>query len=472
LKYRVHVYDGSSPRFARVLSRQNSIPLSVLKERYEKQFGPNCHPYTHVGPPTLDPITCPLTMNDIHNALCRRVWLKFEKRFLEADSQLYELMTYGIEVNDDLKQWRSDGKAIFDKDWCRPPTQELTYKEITSLALPERTRVRIKQLVRQRAIALARRDVNLASALKYELAKTYRVVIDDFDLTWQVLSESDQLDIGYLSLLSHPLFHPAVTSHLPTSAGLDPEHNWTKGGAYRYNEMVSSGRTLSLYEQVRVVSLLMQRDELRSIGYYVEADSIVRELWSTYEVDIHDARRQYCVGKTFAEFDEQQTTENPNLAVSCSPESFHIQQEDVMRVETEPPRWWEAYKESGLSKTLDPNKAVEVENLIKYLSSQQQRNPNIVDRLIVRLEEEYGLLFDGTSWKLRSKILKYEPDSSKFFSLPNVGLNSIQELVDMRNEQLFHHKNTGMAEILEAGIRSKYNIVIDDENHTWYLVEN
>jgi hypothetical protein len=229
------------------------------------------------------------------------------------------------------------------------------------------------------------------------------------------------------------------------------------------------GRMLSEHEQVRVLCLLMQRDELRSIGYYVEADSIVRELWNTYEVDIHDARRQYCVGKTFAEFDEQQISENSNVIVPCSSESSYIHHDGVISIETEPPRWWEAYKESGLSKMLDPNKAVEVENLIKYLSSQQQRNPNIVDRLIVRLEEEYGLLFDGTLWKLRSKILKYKPDGSKMFNLANVGLNSIQELVDMRNEQLFHHKNTGMAEILEAGLRSKYNIVIDDENHSWYL---
>ena len=77
--FNVQVYDGFTPKFARVISRQNSAPINVLKERYEKLYGPNCHPYTHVGPPILDPDTCPLTMNDIHNALCRRLWLKGER---------------------------------------------------------------------------------------------------------------------------------------------------------------------------------------------------------------------------------------------------------------------------------------------------------------------------------------------------------------------------------------------------------
>jgi hypothetical protein len=43
-------------------------------------------------------------MNDIHNALSPRLWLKIEKRFVEADAHLHELRTHGIEVNDNLKQ--------------------------------------------------------------------------------------------------------------------------------------------------------------------------------------------------------------------------------------------------------------------------------------------------------------------------------------------------------------------------------
>ena len=56
-------------------------------------------------------------------------------------------------------------------------------------------------------------------------------------------------------------------------------------------------------------------------------------------------------------------------------------------------------------------------------------------------------------------------------TLPELGLKKIQELVDMRNEQMFQVKNTGMAEILEAGLRSKYNVVIDDDVQAWYLNE-
>ena len=478
-EHNVQVYDGFAPMFARVVSRQNSVPLNVLKERYEKVYGPNCHPYTHVGPPVLDPDTCPLTMNDIHNALCRRLWLKSEKRFVEADSQLYELMTYGIEVNDSLKQWRSDGKVLFEKEWSRPPTQELPYKEITSLVLPERTRVRVKQLVRQRAIALARNDVNLAGAYQMELFRTYQVVVNDYDLTWQVATSAPTAPVDQTTSSAAPsvnrLIRTAATSHLPTMASLDPGHNWTKGGPYRCNDIVSLPGTLSPYEEVRVLDLLMQRDELRSIGYYVEADCIVRELWSTYEVDIHDARRQYSVGRSFAQYYEDEAPVGSPTPGDANIPSYSdltsASHEEVMINEKEVPRWWDIYKESGLSVELDRSKAMEVENLIKYLSSQQQRNPNIVDRLMVRLEEEYGLLFEGTTWKLKGKLQPYAPDMSRMPTLPELGLKKIQELVDMRNEQMFQVKNTGMAEILEAGLRSKYNVVIDDDMQTWYLKE-
>lgn len=466
-RHNVNVYDGFAPQFARVISRQNSIPINVLKERYTKQYGPNCHPYTHVGPPTLDPITCPLTMNDIHNALSRRLWLKIEKRFAEADSHLYELRTYGIEVNDNLKQWRSDGKVLFDPEWSLPPVQPLPYKEMASPVIPERIRVRVKQLVNQRAIALARNDSNLASALQYELFMTYDVIINDCDLTWRVQTNGEDHKFIFTPSV-HPPFRTSVTNHLPTMATRDPEHNWTLGGPYRYNDIVSSGRTLSRYEEVRVIELMMQRDELRSMRHYAEADCIVRELGSTYNVDIDDSCRQYSVGRSFAQYDELATTTGAARAPATADS---IMGEDVLAAEL--PDWWEIYMESGLGNHLDPSKTTEVENLIKYLSSQQQRNPNIVERLMGRLEEEYGLYFDGSTWKLKGKIQPYRIDISKSQrSVPEHGIRRIQELVDMRNEQMFKIKNTGMAEILEAGLRSQYSVVINDETQTWYLEDS
>ena len=478
-EHNVQVYDGFAPMFARVISRQSSAPLNVLKERFEKLYGPNCHPYTHVGPPELNADTCPLTMNDIHNALTRRVWLKSEKRFIEADAQLYELMTYGIEVNDNYKQWRSDGKVLFDKEWSRPPPQELPYKEITSLILPERTRVRVKQLVKQRAIALARFDANLAAALEVELRRTYLVVVDDFDFTWRVKAarENDSM-VLQTPPSTNDLFRTSCTSHLPTMAALDPEHNWTKGGPYRYNEIVSS-ESLSPYEESRVLNLLMQRDELRSIGHYLEADFLVKELWCSYVVDVHDARRQYSVGRSFAQYYEdeafgttsERAARGEGMGLDRNEGVSLASDEMVSDPGTQLPRWWDLYQESGLARELDRSNANEVENLIKYLSSQQQRNPNIVDRLMVRLEEEYGLLFDGSTWKLKGKIQRYAPDRSRMQKLPESGLMKIQELVDMRNEQMFRLKNTGMADILEAGLKSKFNVVISDEKQVWYIEE-
>eukprot|EP00545_Synedropsis_sp_CCMP1620_P013654 CAMPEP_0119013540 /NCGR_PEP_ID=MMETSP1176-20130426/8502_1 /TAXON_ID=265551 /ORGANISM="Synedropsis recta cf, Strain CCMP1620" /LENGTH=596 /DNA_ID=CAMNT_0006966637 /DNA_START=28 /DNA_END=1818 /DNA_ORIENTATION=+ len=483
--HNVQVFDGQ----VRVYSRQGSAPLNVLKERYDKHYGPNCHPYTHVGAQELDPISCPVTMNDVHNALCRRLWLKSEKRYFEADAQLYELMTYGIEVNDGLKQWRSDGKVVFAKEWSKPPTRALAYKEITSLELTERTRLRIMQLIKQRANALARTDTNLVDILQYELYKTYQVTINDFDQTWQqVAANSGDDENGHRANVVPP-FKNQITSHLPTLAALDPEHNWAKGGPYRCNSIVSAGTVLSPSEDARVLFLLMQRDELRSIGHFIEADSIVDELWKTYQVDPHDVQRQYSVGQKFDDYDERvassvQQQQQPVVVVAQQGAAVagggSIKKTKPFRNDdstttaaaaAEVPRWWEAYKESGVAKDLE-NKASEVENLIKYLSTQQQRNPNIVDRLMVRLEEEYGLLFDGATWKLKGKMQQYPPVASlnqECLNLSPLELGTIQELVDKRNEEMFQLKNKSMGEILEAGLRSKYNIVIDDETQSWYL---
>lgn len=443
--HNIQVYDG----FKRVYSRQNSVPLVVLKERYEKLHGPNCHPYTHVGPQTLDPVACPLTMNDVHNVLSRRQWLKSEKRFFEADAQLYELMTYGIEVNDSARQWRSDGKVLFQKEWSKPPTQALSYREITSLTLLERSRVRIRQLMKQRSYALARNDLNLVSALGYELYKAYDVHVNDMDLVWQVGGDGDpvtfQVTAPYATI---------STSHLPTLAALDPEHNWAMGVPYRYNEIVSTG-PLSDGEESRVHHLLMVRDELRSIGHFAEADAIALELWRAYAVDPHDAKRQYAVGKKFEAYgvEQQASTTKKESAVGKNGRQ-------------EPPKWWEVYEESEVAKELGPSKASEVENLIKYLATQQQRNPNIVDRLMVRLEEEYNLVFDGKTWKLKGKIQQYAPANTPSFSSEE--METIQHLVDKRNEEMFSLKNKSMAEILEAGLKSKYHILIDDDTQTWH----
>jgi hypothetical protein len=84
-----------------------------------------------------------------------------------------------------------------------------------------------------------------------------------------------------------------------------------------------------------------------------------------------------------------------------------------------------------------------------------------------RLDYEYGLYFNGSTWKLKGKIKPYKPDRSKFSqSTPKL------DLVDTRNEKMFGIKVTGMADILEVGLRSKYDVVINDDTQTWYLEES
>jgi hypothetical protein len=211
----------------------------------------------------------------------------------------------------------------------------------------------------------------------------------------------------------------------------------------------------------------MQRDILRCIGHFLEADSIQFELWHTYEVDVKDPRRLYCVGQRFRITDESQALFGASAYATKSPSEEIWGQESDQPDHLTSPQWWDAYQNSGIADDLGPDEPA-VSSLIRYLSTQQQRNPNIVDRLMFRLEEEYGIVYDGKTWNLKDKAKPYLPETGSLDDLTDSEVRIIQELVDQRNEELIA-KNKSMAEILQAGLRSKYGVVIDDEKRSWYL---
>ena len=107
------------------------------------------------------------------------------------------------------------------------------------------------------------------------------------------------------------------------------------------------------------------------------------------------------------------------------------------------------------------------------MESQQTSNPNIVDRLMIRLEEEHGIAFSGVTWALQvaNEVPVYLPQGV-IDDIPEPKLKQIQEMVRMRNVEKFEKKNKFMPNIIEGGLKSKHQVVIDDNYRVWYIDPN
>jgi hypothetical protein len=192
----VRAYDNPN-----VWTRQTSKPpASYLRRRARKRaetmkatFGPTGHPYRQVGGP-IDPVTCPLTVTQLHSLFSRMQQHRMDGRYEEADAARFELMLNGVQVSEHSKSWRADGqKEIVGDDskkesnWM-PPRQAPTYSEHTlenrgDRMLPS-TLLRVEQLLKMRSEALVRGESDLSHFIALELYKTYGVELDDDSRTF------------------------------------------------------------------------------------------------------------------------------------------------------------------------------------------------------------------------------------------------------------------------------------------------
>ena len=82
----------------------------------------------------------------------------------------------------------------------------------------------------------------------------------------------------------------------------------------------------------------------------------MRELWSTYEVAIHDARRQYSVGRSFAQYNEDEggvgTAAGAGANVGADSDSMVASNDDLVDDEKEAPLWQQRIWDSEHQQTL------------------------------------------------------------------------------------------------------------------------
>lgn len=69
------------------------------------------HDYKQIGEP-IDPSTCKLTEGRIHTMIRERIQCRMSRDFDKADRMREELNSAGVQVDDDLREWRADGAGM------------------------------------------------------------------------------------------------------------------------------------------------------------------------------------------------------------------------------------------------------------------------------------------------------------------------------------------------------------------------
>jgi hypothetical protein len=208
----VYVYDNPNLWTRRTVpprSYQRRKQHATQTQQYQ-QYGPTGHNFQlHPKEATINPITCRLSMVQIHNLLAKLQYYQQHGQHQAAQALRYEAKLHGLVIHPTLPLWRADGITTFveedqyDNEFATEnPTASQNTKNKTSISyhmhpsmelsaskndnkFRNNQKQRILQLVQQRADAMVRGDDTLAFFLKLELFHTYQIIVDDASRTFR-----------------------------------------------------------------------------------------------------------------------------------------------------------------------------------------------------------------------------------------------------------------------------------------------
>jgi cysteinyl-tRNA synthetase len=365
-KHGVRAFDNPG-----VWTRHHNAPDSYLLRRGRKkvakmkeQFGPTGHPYSQIGD-GIDSLVCPLSVTQIHSLLSRRYRCRLESHDEEANTMRFELLINGVQLDDQLEQWRADGKntfretKVYSKDqhqfaesYAENEASSHTYTKIESYTVR-----RVEQLVEMRSDAIARGEVDLTDFLSYELYKTYNVSVEDQTRTWSFEGKFSG------NVAWSPPNLPNVTEQLgntifPPTLFPDTDQKYASPG---YQQSINSQKPPNEASR-RIEQLVQERMYKREELKFLEADAMRKELWETYRVGVNDRLRQWSVAS-------------------------------IMQNEAGPKRTY--YTQSARSESLSLNLQGEVDSLLRYLeSTRKSQNNNTAAGILKRLQKYYAVVVD------------------------------------------------------------------------------
>jgi hypothetical protein len=397
------------------------------------------HGYQQVGG-ELDPVTCSLCMQDIHMLIAKRERLRAMSNFGDAEAMLFELSIRGVALHDNPPMWRADGMADFDRTEFSGAPKTLTYKQVGDAAsgdLPAGARINIEKLVQKRAGAIARNDQNRVRSMAFELYQTYGVMVDDRRRIWKMGQGFDEpWTKPELNFARTQPYRSATSPLLPivfTETALIPVTQYTMSP---FSKRMHDPPTIA-----RIEEIVDERACFREMGIFKASDALRNELWKSYLVGVNDSLRQWSVAGVFGDKELVNEVEGPTTPedVPVARKAFESRPAGRKPKSNLAPRsipFFGLFQESKLSDRLDVEDLSAIENLVRYMQSHQLSNPNIVDRLMTRLDKEYGINFNGVMWTLGSvddtTVTDYSPRDSNEDS-PDAKIRQIKQMVRMRN---------------------------------------
>ena len=412
------------------------------------------HPYAQVGK-GIDPISCPLTITEIHSLLSRRHQLQLESRYEEADAMRFELMINGVVVNEFSRQWRADGIHTFESSCevlMNKSNGNKIYREDELSRESEQEsdlstgRRRVEQLVERRSMATDRGETDVVDLLSFELYKTYGVGIDDRSCTWSFGAkfkgntrwQPPELPEKITTLQRKKLFPPRLFEDEQIKYA-SPSYRRSKHSRHVPNDLIL----------LRIDELIQERVHMREEQKFIEADAIRKELWDTYYVGVNDRLKQWSVAGVLQEGGE----------------------EDEIRLR---------YVQTSESAEYIPMvKIGEIESLLAYLENTRLNgNDSAAECIIQRLRDVYQVVVDedrmewsflghGTSSHQKDPDIVYTPKGS-LRGIPFKQRSVIQALVDRRYKEQ-KSGNQQIADTISEALWRKHQISIDDGELTWQV---
>lgn len=303
----VRAYDNPN-----IWTRRSKPPASYLRRKARKRtetmkalFGPLGHPYRKVGGP-IDPVTCPLTMTQVHSLLSKVQQYRMDGNFDEADATSFELTLNGVKISESFKVWWADGQQeIKDYEsknlsrWIPRPAPVYSEHSMSNRGdnVEHSTLLRVNQLMKMRSESLVRGEIDLCGFIEFELFKTYGVGIDEVSRTF-FFGPPPAKDVDW-----QPPTMPADGKPKTSSSLLFPSLLYASEIAEctqtAYNYSAKSEPIVEDCVYDRIESLVVERKNKRDERKFYEADAILKELNATYSVKVDDESCEWVVNEAY-----------------------------------------------------------------------------------------------------------------------------------------------------------------------------
>lgn len=147
-----------------------------------EDFGPNGHDYKLYD--QAGQSISPLKEKSIHDLIAERLRCKLARDFVRADQIKMELIDAHVQLDDDNKLWRSDGKRFL-----MAGVHDYAYAPDAGPIKSSMRETQIKDLIRERLACKFNRDFVTADNIKGELEDA-GVFLNDNDRLWRADGES------------------------------------------------------------------------------------------------------------------------------------------------------------------------------------------------------------------------------------------------------------------------------------------